>query len=72
MKNSSQVCALFNMATNRWASSTYAREETGFRIPPAIKGKACRGDVKGTIVPEGFIGSIFHHMRSIIAYRFAI
>jgi len=38
----------------------------GIRIPPATNGNACLGEEKGTIVPRGLTGSMFHHKEGAL------
>jgi hypothetical protein len=43
-KNSEIEKASFGTATYHLASSTYAKDDIGFNMPPAIKGNPCLGD----------------------------
>jgi hypothetical protein len=62
-KNSGRVHRAFSRAISRFASSTYAKEETGRVTPPATSGKLCREEEKGAMEPSGLTGSIFHHIK---------
>ena len=70
-KNSEIEKASFGTATYHLASSTYAKDDIGFNMPPAIKGNPCLGDCNGAMDPIELIGSMFHCISRNIAYRFA-